>query len=42
MNTERSNLIKNMQIQLKKRDTFQFGINTLIDLRNQMIHEIDT
>ncbi len=42
MNTERSNLIKNMQIQLKKRDTFQLGINTLIDLRNQIIHEIDT
>ncbi|MDE6661116.1 MAG: phage head-tail adapter protein, partial [Anaeroplasmataceae bacterium] len=36
MNKEWSTLNKSMQLQIKKKDTYQEGINTLIELRNQM------
>lgn len=37
MNKEWSELNKTMQIQIKKKDTYEVGINTLFDLRNQLI-----
>ena len=37
MNKEWSDLNKTMQLQLKKEESWQAGINTLIDLRNQLM-----
>lgn len=37
MNKEWSELNKTMQIQIKKKDTYEVGIDTLFDLRNQLI-----
>lgn len=42
MNKDWSLLNKLMQKQLKKKDTFNLGIQTLILLRNQLMLEIDT
>lgn len=41
MNKEWSNLNKLMQDRLKKSDSFDDGIETLIELRNRLMHEID-
>lgn len=38
MNKEWSELNKIMQTQIKKEDTFEMGMNTLFDLRNQLMH----
>ncbi|MDE7340782.1 MAG: phage head-tail adapter protein [Lachnospiraceae bacterium] len=40
MNKEWSELHKTMQAQIKKKDTFQEGIDTLFDLRNQLMQTI--
>lgn len=40
MNKEWSELNKTMQIQIKKKDTYEVGINTLFDLRNQLIQTL--
>lgn len=40
MNTEWSELNKAMQLQLKKRDTFDSGINTLSELRKTLMDKI--
>lgn len=40
MNKEWSELNKTMQAQLKKEDTFKAGIDTLFDLRNQLIQTL--
>lgn len=40
MNTEWSDLNKKMQIQIKKKDTFYAGINTLLELREELMKEI--
>lgn len=37
MNKEWSELNKKMQVQIKKKDTFEMGINTLFDLRNRLM-----
>lgn len=37
MNKEWSELNKVMQTQIKKKDTYEMGIDTLLDLRNQLI-----
>ena len=37
MNKEWSELNKTMQAQIKKKDTWQTGVDTLIDLRNQLM-----
>ena len=42
MNKEWSELNKSIQNQLKKRDTFKAGIESLYDLRNQLISTIDS
>ena len=40
MNAEWSDLNKKMQIQIKKKDTFYAGINTLLELRKELMKEI--
>ncbi|MBO4999023.1 MAG: phage head-tail adapter protein [Lachnospira sp.] len=40
MNKEWSELNKTMQIQIKKKDTYEVGIDTLFDLRNQLIQTL--
>lgn len=40
MNKEWSELNKTMQTQLKKKDTFEAGINTLLDLRNRLMETL--
>lgn len=37
MNKEWSGLNKTMQTQIKKKDTYEVGIDTLFDLRNQLM-----
>ncbi len=37
MNKVWSELNKTMQTQIKKKDTYEAGINTLFDLRNQLM-----
>lgn len=40
MNAEWSDLNKKMQIQIKKKDTFYAGINTLLELRKELMKQI--
>ena len=40
MNKEWTELNKSMQLQIKKKDTFTLGIDTLIELRKKMMEEI--
>ena len=40
MNKEWSELNKTMQTQIKKKDTYEMGINTLFDLRNQLMQTL--
>ena len=40
MNKEWSELNKVMQTQIKKKDTYEMGIDTLLDLRNQLIKTV--
>ena len=40
MNKEWSELNKTMQTQMKKKDTFEEGIDTLFDLRNQLMQTL--
>jgi hypothetical protein len=40
MNQEWSNLHKQMQTQFKKKDSYEAGINTLIDLRTQLMNTL--
>lgn len=40
MNKEWSDLNKKMQIQIKKKDTFDDGINTLLELRKKLIAQM--
>lgn len=40
MNKEWSGLNKTMQLQIKKKDTFSSGIDTLIELRKQLMEQI--
>lgn len=40
MNKEWSELNKLMQVQLKQKGTFDSGITTLLDLRNQLLQQI--
>lgn len=40
MNKEWSELNKTMQTQLKKKDTFEAGINTLLNLRNRLMETL--
>ena len=40
MNKEWSELNKTMQAQLRKKDTFKEGLETLFSLRNQLIETI--
>lgn len=40
MNKEWSGLNKKMQSQIKKNDTYKMGIDTLLDLRNQLMHTL--
>jgi len=40
MNAEWSDLNKKMQIQIKKKDTFYAGIDTLLELRKELMEEI--
>lgn len=40
MNKEWSELNKLMQVQLKQKGTFDSGIATLLDLRNQLLQQI--
>ncbi len=42
MNKEWSELNKELQNQIKKRDTFRAGIETLFDLRNRLMNTIDS
>ena len=37
MNKEWSELNKTLQTQIKKRETYEAGTNTLFDLRNQLM-----
>ena len=41
MNKEWSELNKKMQVQLKKKDSFQNGLETLFELRKQLMQTID-
>lgn len=40
MNKEWSELNKTMQLQIKKKDTFSVGINTLLELRKNLMEQI--
>lgn len=40
MNNEWSELNKAMQTKLKKSDTYQMGLDTLFDLRNQLMNTV--
>ena len=40
MNKEWSALNKTMQLELKKRDTFEAGIGTLLTLRDELMDEM--
>lgn len=40
MNKEWSELNKKMQLQIKKHDTYKMGIDTLFDLRNQLMQTL--
>ena len=40
MNKEWSELNKSMQLQIKKKDTFSLGINTLLELRKELMKQI--
>ena len=40
MNKEWSELNKTMQLQIKKKDTFSIGINTLLELRKELMKQI--
>ncbi len=40
MNKEWSELNKTMQTQIRKKDTYEVGIDTLIDLRNQLMQSL--
>lgn len=40
MNKEWSDLCKKMQIELKKKDTFDAGINTLLELRKKLMQQM--
>ena len=40
MNKEWADLNKTMQLQLKKKDTFELGIDTLIKLRKELMDQI--
>lgn len=40
MNREWSELNKAMQLQMKKKDTFSMGINTLLELRRELMKQI--
>ena len=40
MNKEWSELNKLMQLQIKKKDTFTIGIDTLLSLRKQLMEQI--
>ena len=40
MNKEWSELNKTMQMQIKKKDTYKAGIDTLFDLRNQLMETL--
>ncbi len=40
MNKEWSDLNKQMQIEIKKKDTFDDGINTLLKLRKKLMEQI--
>lgn len=42
LNKEWSELNKTMQLQLKKKDSFQNGLETLFKLRNQLMQTIDS
>jgi hypothetical protein len=42
MNQEWSNLHTQMQTQIKKKDSYEAGINTLFDLRNQLMHTLSS
>ena len=42
MNTKWSELNKKMQLQLKKSDTYKLGINTLFQLRDQLMQKMDS
>ena len=42
MNKEWSELNKTMQLQLKKSDTYKLGINTLFQLRDQLMQTMDS
>lgn len=42
MNKVWSELNKTMQTQIKKKDTYKAGIDTLIHLRNQLMETLDT
>lgn len=42
LNKEWSELNKTMQLQLKKKDSFQNGLETLFELRNQLMQTIDS
>ena len=37
MNKERSELNKTMQVQIKKKETYKMGIDTLLSLRSQLM-----
>lgn len=40
MNKEWSELNKKMQTEMKKSETYQMGIDTLFDLRNQLMQTV--
>ena len=40
MNKEWSELNKTMQMQIKKKDSYKAGIDTLFDLRNQLMETL--
>lgn len=42
MNKEWSELNKTMQVQVRKRDTYEAGIDTLINLRNQLMQTLES
>lgn len=42
LNKEWSELNKTIQVQLKKKDSFQNGLDTLFELRNQLMQTIDS
>ncbi len=42
LNKEWSELNKTIQVQLKKKDSFQNGLGTLFELRNQLMQTIDS